>query len=98
VQAWRPVLAAVTALAPVILCAQGDARVTSATVEVVRKIVPAVLVSVTNKYTRPVIAIQVSAPPIDAGFRFSDHRSGAAPAPNATILIGETRTLVVQCG
>lgn len=82
--------------APAILCAQGDARVTSATIQVVPKIVPAVLVSVTNKYTRPVVAIQISAPPIDAGFRFSDHRSGAAPVPNATILAGETRDLVVR--
>ncbi|HKV99371.1 MAG TPA: hypothetical protein VJN96_06095 [Vicinamibacterales bacterium] len=94
--ASRLVLGALTLLVPAILGAQGDARVRSATAEVVRKIVPAVLVSVTNKYTRPVVAIQLSAPPIDAGFRFSDHRSGAAPVPNATILIGETRTLVVR--
>jgi len=89
-------LGVVSTIAPAILCAQADVRVTSATIEVVRKIVPAVLVSVTNQYTRPVVAIQLSAPPIDAGFRFSDHRSGAAPVPNATILVGETRTLIVR--
>ncbi len=82
--------------APVLLCAQSSGPVASASIEVGRKIVPAVLVSVTNRYQRPIVAVEISAASVTAGFRFSEHRSGAAPVPNATILNGETRTLTVR--
>jgi hypothetical protein len=84
------------AFGPVVSGTQGDARVVSASIDVQRKIVPAVLVSITNRYRRPIVSIDLSAPPTSAGFRFSEHQSGAAPVANSTILFGETRTLTVR--
>ncbi len=91
VAAW-----AVTAAAPAWLCAQGEGPVTFATVRVTRKVVPAVVVSIVNRYSRPIVAISLAAGTIESAFSFTAHRSGAAPVPNATILVGEARDVVVR--
>jgi hypothetical protein len=96
VRSLLAVSVASAAFGPVVSGTQGDARVMSASIDVQRKIVPAVLVSITNRYRRPIVSIDLSVPPASAGFRFSEHQSGAAPVANSTILFGETRTLTVR--